>query len=156
MDQLHTASERGRGRVLVNAAVIFLGCEEWCLLGCYAVWLLNPEDTILHSHRRENLKSYFLGCIVFYQVTKQLVRWTEVCGIYGLTMETTVRFACLMAVTGDYSEVCVFFGLWPNYGDYSEVCVFFGLWPNYGDYSEVCVFFGLTMETTVRSACFLA
>jgi hypothetical protein len=41
--------------------------EEWCLLGCYAVWLLlvltratrrnNPEDTILHSHRRENLKS---------------------------------------------------------------------------------------------------
>jgi hypothetical protein len=26
--------------------------EEWCLLGCYA------EDTILHSHRRENLKSY--------------------------------------------------------------------------------------------------
>jgi hypothetical protein len=34
--------------------------EEWCLLGCYAVWLTrrnNPEDTILHSHRRENLKS---------------------------------------------------------------------------------------------------
>jgi hypothetical protein len=33
-------------------------CEEWCLLGCYAVWRNNPEDTILHSHRRENLKSY--------------------------------------------------------------------------------------------------
>jgi hypothetical protein len=33
--------------------------EECCLLGCYAVWRRNnPEDTILHSHRRENLKSY--------------------------------------------------------------------------------------------------
>jgi hypothetical protein len=41
--------------------------EEWCLLGCYALWLLVltratwhniPEDTILHSHCRENLKSY--------------------------------------------------------------------------------------------------
>jgi hypothetical protein len=38
--------------------------EEWCLLGCYAVWLLQEpqgvtsQKTILHSHRRENLKSY--------------------------------------------------------------------------------------------------
>jgi hypothetical protein len=31
--------------------------EGWCLLGCYAVWRV-PEDTILHSHHRENLKSY--------------------------------------------------------------------------------------------------
>jgi hypothetical protein len=32
--------------------------EEWCLLGRYAVWLDIPEDGVLHSHRRENLKSY--------------------------------------------------------------------------------------------------
>jgi hypothetical protein len=38
--------------------------EEWRLLGCYTVWLTRatqcniPEDTILHSHRHENLKSY--------------------------------------------------------------------------------------------------
>jgi hypothetical protein len=38
--------------------------KEWYLLGCCAVWLLRatqrniPEDTILHSHRSENLKSY--------------------------------------------------------------------------------------------------
>jgi hypothetical protein len=25
-----------------------------------ATWRNNPEDTILHSHRRENLKSYFV------------------------------------------------------------------------------------------------
>jgi hypothetical protein len=24
----------------------------------------NPEDTILHSHRRENLKSYILGLVL--------------------------------------------------------------------------------------------
>jgi hypothetical protein len=23
----------------------------------------NPDDTILHSHRRENLKSYMVGCM---------------------------------------------------------------------------------------------
>jgi hypothetical protein len=42
--------------------------EEWRLLGYYAVWLLFlqephgviPEDAILHSHLRENLKSYIL------------------------------------------------------------------------------------------------
>jgi hypothetical protein len=40
--------------------------EEWCLLGCSSETSVltratrrnNPEDTILHSHRRENLKSY--------------------------------------------------------------------------------------------------
>jgi hypothetical protein len=46
-----------QGRTYVNWVVI----EKWYLLGCYAVWLFtrrnNPEDTILHSHRRENLKS---------------------------------------------------------------------------------------------------
>jgi hypothetical protein len=25
----------------------------------------NPEDTILHSHRRENLKSYFMGHVTY-------------------------------------------------------------------------------------------
>jgi hypothetical protein len=34
--------------------------EEWCLLGCYTVWLNIPEDTILHSHCRGNLKSYIM------------------------------------------------------------------------------------------------
>jgi hypothetical protein len=50
--------------------------EELCLLGCHAVWLLLrttttratrrdiPEDTILHSHRRENLKSYNCNVIL--------------------------------------------------------------------------------------------
>jgi hypothetical protein len=32
--------------------------EEWRLLGGYAVWLFIPEDAILHSHPRENFKSY--------------------------------------------------------------------------------------------------
>jgi hypothetical protein len=35
--------------------------EECCLLGCYAVKNTRrniPEDNILHTHRRENLKSY--------------------------------------------------------------------------------------------------
>jgi hypothetical protein len=44
-----------------------ISLQEWCLLGCYAVWNLAltratrrniPEDTILHSHRCENLKSW--------------------------------------------------------------------------------------------------
>jgi hypothetical protein len=26
----------------------------------------NPEDTILHSHRRENLKSYYMGSSIIY------------------------------------------------------------------------------------------
>jgi hypothetical protein len=26
----------------------------------------NPEDTILHSHRRENLKSYTRECVLFH------------------------------------------------------------------------------------------
>jgi hypothetical protein len=43
--------------------------EEWCLLGCYAMWLF-PEDTILHSHRSENLKSY-MGLLWF----PSLLRW---------------------------------------------------------------------------------
>jgi hypothetical protein len=45
-----------------------LGYEEWHLLGSYAVWFLQephvvsiPEDAILHSHRREHLKSSKLG-----------------------------------------------------------------------------------------------
>jgi hypothetical protein len=39
--------------------------EDGCLLGCSALvnsyqstWHYNPEDSHLHSHRRENLKSY--------------------------------------------------------------------------------------------------
>jgi hypothetical protein len=41
--------------------------EEWRLLGFYAVWVVGttcatrrniPEDAILHSHCRENVKSY--------------------------------------------------------------------------------------------------
>jgi hypothetical protein len=32
-----------------------------------ATWRNIPEDTILHSHRRENLKSYIaFGCLSFY------------------------------------------------------------------------------------------
>jgi hypothetical protein len=47
-----------------------MNLEELCLLGCYlapgssetsvltrATWRNNPEDTILHSHRHENVKS---------------------------------------------------------------------------------------------------
>jgi hypothetical protein len=30
-----------------------------------ATWRNNPEDTILHSHRRENLKSYKVN-LIFY------------------------------------------------------------------------------------------
>jgi hypothetical protein len=33
-----------------------LNNKEWCLLGCTQRNI--PEDTILYSHRRENLKSY--------------------------------------------------------------------------------------------------
>jgi hypothetical protein len=39
-----------------------------------ATWRNNPEDTILHSHRRENLKSYiFLGVFHFFLVTSKNV-----------------------------------------------------------------------------------
>jgi hypothetical protein len=34
----------------------------------------NPEDTILHSHRRENLKSYRLSVIVKFKISQSLVR----------------------------------------------------------------------------------
>jgi hypothetical protein len=84
-------------------ATVILEFEEWCLLGCYAVWLRRllvtadpipnslslvtlmkeavrpsetsvitratqrniPEDTIVRSHRRENLKSYILDFVPF-------------------------------------------------------------------------------------------
>jgi hypothetical protein len=32
-------------------------------LGCYVVWCIIQEDDIIHSHRRENLKSY-IGIMV--------------------------------------------------------------------------------------------
>jgi hypothetical protein len=32
-----------------------------------ATWRNNPEDTILHSHRRENLKSYTEGPLPYSQ-----------------------------------------------------------------------------------------
>jgi hypothetical protein len=52
--------------------------EEWCLLGCYVLTRAtrrnNPEDTILHSHRRENLKSYN----VLYYIYLQPGRATDV------------------------------------------------------------------------------
>jgi hypothetical protein len=45
--------------LLINPEKTYFLQEEWCLLGCYTVWLLYiPEDTILHSHRHENRKSY--------------------------------------------------------------------------------------------------
>jgi hypothetical protein len=43
---------------------------EWCRLGCYATRRNIPEDTILHSRRPENLKSYrkyidsFTACLI--------------------------------------------------------------------------------------------
>jgi hypothetical protein len=44
----------------------FIFFKEWCFLGCYAVWRNNPEDTILHSHRRENLKSYLYSLLSYF------------------------------------------------------------------------------------------
>jgi hypothetical protein len=49
--------------------------QECLLLGCDAVWLLVsratgrhiPEDGILHSHRRENIKPYKKNFVEFSQ-----------------------------------------------------------------------------------------
>jgi hypothetical protein len=65
--------------------------EEWYLLGCYAVWLFtratrrnNPEDTILHSHRRENLKSYITSQHIAASMTLYVMRLELLITINGL------------------------------------------------------------------------
>jgi hypothetical protein len=42
-----------------------------------ATWRNNPEDTILHSHRRENLKSYiFINvCLDWMLLTQDRAHW---------------------------------------------------------------------------------
>jgi hypothetical protein len=83
--------------------------EELCLLGCYTATRRNiPEDTILHSHRRENLKSYgmllssrlsrfiFPSSIHADEVHRALGRCTESLDVYLLwyhmLLEDTVKF----------------------------------------------------------------
>jgi hypothetical protein len=40
----------------------------------------NPEDTILHSHRRENLKSYVPNILLFTVNTDPLLVWAHAAG----------------------------------------------------------------------------
>jgi hypothetical protein len=44
-----------------------------------ATWRNNPEDTILHSHRRENLKSYIFDYEQIFH--KSMVKWNAVLAI---------------------------------------------------------------------------
>jgi hypothetical protein len=48
-ERLHVLKMKGLNKTTIT--------EEWCLL-TRATQRNNPEDTILHSHRRENLKFY--------------------------------------------------------------------------------------------------
>jgi hypothetical protein len=53
-----TSMEQEKIRFEVFAAVTMKNGVFWVVTPCGSC--KNPEDTILHSHRRENLKSYLL------------------------------------------------------------------------------------------------
>jgi hypothetical protein len=53
-------------------------CEEMVLIR--ATRRNNPEDTILHSHRRENLKSYISGTVNILLSHLKVLSWHEFVG----------------------------------------------------------------------------
>jgi hypothetical protein len=58
----------------------------------------NPEDTILHSHRRENLKSYYLSFVL------------KLIGLKLLLIYPTNKLLCFMTwglYNRDYEESCL-------------------------------------------------
>jgi hypothetical protein len=85
--------EEHYARSEVFTAVTMKNGDFWDVRPCArATWHNIPEDTSLHSHRCENLKSYFLEfvrCEVFMAVTmKNVIFWDVTMWVLlGLTFE---------------------------------------------------------------------